>query len=110
MGGPHHNIDRALGHTAGGSRVNGHGGPVDIETPYLAAASRDSSESIERRLPPMATVRYRPGEACPEAGRYTLVRWYDGYATGREVVVARGDLFPPVPQPGLAYVLADPTH
>ena len=52
---------------------------------------------------------YKPGEICPVSGQYEIV-WLNGIGTGAERTVVKGEPFPPTPQSGQGYRLADRTR
>lgn len=51
---------------------------------------------------------FRPGQPAPHSGQYELVG-PSGERTGEERTVVRGEPLPPTPQPGMQYVLSDPS-
>ena len=56
----------------------------------------------------MPDQRYKPGEKAPRSGQYVITGPRGG-DTGKERTVVRGEPFPPTPEPGQQYKLADPT-
>lgn len=52
---------------------------------------------------------YKPGEIVPQSGQYELIN-VDGSSEGREVTSTKGEHFPPTPEAGMHYKLADPTQ
>lgn len=58
----------------------------------------------------MATYIYKPGDTCPRSGQYAIVWANTGTRTGSERTVVKGEPFPPTPQSGQGYVLADATR
>ena len=51
----------------------------------------------------------KPGETCPRSGQYAIVD-AERKAIGQERTVVRGEPFPPTPQRGQGYLLADATR
>lgn len=54
----------------------------------------------------MAKKVYRPGERVPQSGLYEIIGPRGG-DTGREVTAVKNKIFPPQPQSGESYRLAD---
>lgn len=52
--------------------------------------------------------RHRPGQKAPASGQYEIVGPRGG-RTGDERTVVRGEPFPPTPEPGQRYRIADRT-
>jgi len=55
------------------------------------------------------TEQFKPGQAAPYSGQYELLG-PSGEHTGEERTVVRGEPLPPTPEPGMQYVLSDPSH
>lgn len=52
---------------------------------------------------------FKPGETATRSGQYEQVGPRGG-RTGVERTVTRGEPLPPTPNPGMGYVLVDPTQ
>ncbi len=50
----------------------------------------------------------KPGQTAPRSGQYEQVGPRGGH-TGNERTVVKGEPLPPTPNPGMRYVLTDPT-
>jgi hypothetical protein len=48
----------------------------------------------------------KPGEKAPVSGLYELIGPRGGH-TGKERTVARGEVLPPTPEPGMEYRIAE---
>jgi hypothetical protein len=49
---------------------------------------------------------FKPGEAAPVSGLYELIGPRGGH-TGKERTVAKGEVLPPPPKPGMEYKIAE---
>jgi hypothetical protein len=51
----------------------------------------------------------KPGEKAPVSGLYQLIGPRGG-STGKERTVARGEILPPPPKPGMTYQISERAH
>ena len=56
----------------------------------------------------MSSNLYSPGETCPQSGQWAIIN-ANLKPTGTERTCVRNEPFPPTPQQGQRYRLADPT-
>jgi len=52
---------------------------------------------------------FKPGAEAPVSAFYELIGPRGGH-TGKERTVARGEILPPTPKPGMAYRIAERAH